>query len=47
MNSTFEFFEEVMDTVPLNFYGSDVDVVVRRLGGAGGPVGANEKVFKD
>ena len=47
IKSNFEFYEEVPDEIPLDISGSDVKVVVRRLGGAGGPVGANAKVFKD
>ena len=47
INSTFEVYEEVSDAVLLEISGSDVEVVARHLGGAGGLVGEEKKVLKD
>ena len=37
IKSTFEFYEEVPDAVPIDISGSYVDVVARHIGGAGIP----------
>ena len=47
IKSTFELYEEVLDTVLLDISGSDVKILARHLGGAGGPVVAYAKVFKE
>ena len=48
IKSAFEFYEEVSDAPPpLNIYGSDVEVVERRLGGFDGPGRSNEKLLKE
>ena len=47
INSTFDFYEEVPYSAPLKISSSDVEVVARHIGGAGGPGGVDEKFLKD
>ena len=46
INSKFEFYQEILDVVPLKFYGSDIEVLEQNLRGDVGPVGADVKVLK-
>ena len=46
INSTFEFYEEVLDAVHLDIYGSYVEVVARHLGSSDGLVEAEAKFLK-
>ena len=47
INSTFGFYEEVPDAAPLGISGSDIEAMERRIGGAGGPGGADANILKD
>ena len=46
MNSTFELYEELTGVVSLDISGSDVEVLVRRLGGYSELVGVDSKILK-